>query len=189
VSVFFTYLARAWDFWKLGTAVGRGGGRNQATGTGSSRGPPAHRVWRSGRLVVGTRGRKESSGWGAEPRTASGIGYPAALGEVGLGRGGFVPSCGVIAACNGTAPYEAYGNRRETFSTSPSFVVSGFSVRQPRPWVGQRLGWRGIREGWPQRGGIGGAIESGGSEFMGGGAGIRGLVSPQAAQAPPDVSH
>ncbi len=144
VSVFFTYSLVHGTFGLpalgvTGAAIGNGTGF--VTGA-----LLLTALWRSGRLVVGTRGARAFR-WELIQRLVR-IGYPAALEQVAW-QGGFVAFLWVIALY-GTAPYAAYGIGVNLLSFS--FVVGfGFSVAASTV-VGQRLGARdpegATRGGW-----------------------------------------
>ena len=144
VSVFFTYSLVHGTFGLpalgvTGAAIGNGTGF--VTGA-----LLLTALWRSGRLVMGTRGARAFR-WELIQRLVR-IGYPAAFEQVAW-QGGFVAFLWVIALY-GTAPYAAYGIGVNLLSFS--FVVGfGFSVAASTV-VGQRLGARdpegATRGGW-----------------------------------------
>jgi len=144
VSVFFTYslVHGAFGLPALGVA-----GAAIGNGTGFVTGALLlTALWRSGRLVMGTRGVRAFR-WELIQRLVR-IGYPAAFEQVAW-QGGFVAFLWVIALY-GTAPYAAYGIGVNLLSFS--FVVGfGFSVAASTV-VGQRLGARdpegATRGGW-----------------------------------------
>ena len=144
VSVFFTYslVHGAFGLPALGVA-----GAAIGNGTGFVTGALLlTALWRSGRLVMGTRGARAFR-WELIQRLVR-IGYPAAFEQVAW-QGGFVAFLWVIALY-GTAPYAAYGIGVNLLSFS--FVVGfGFSVAASTV-VGQRLGARdpegATRGGW-----------------------------------------
>ncbi len=144
VSVFFTYSLVHGTFGLPALGVA---GAAIGNGTGFVTGALLlTALWRSGRLVVGTRGARAFR-WELIQRLVR-IGYPAALEQVAW-QGGFVAFLWVIALY-GTAPYAAYGIGVNLLSFS--FVVGfGFSVAASTV-VGQRLGARdpegATRGGW-----------------------------------------
>ena len=144
VSVFFTYSLVHGTFGLPALGVA---GAAIGNGTGFVTGALLlTALWRSGRLVVGTRGARAFR-WELIRRLVR-IGYPAALEQVAW-QGGFVAFLWVIALY-GTAPYAAYGIGVNLLSFS--FVVGfGFSVAASTV-VGQRLGARdpegATRGGW-----------------------------------------
>lgn len=144
VSVFFTYSLVHGTFGLPALGVA---GAAIGNGTGFVTGALLlTALWRSGRLVVGTRGARAFR-WELIQRLVR-IGYPAAFEQVAW-QGGFVAFLWVIALY-GTAPYAAYGIGVNLLSFS--FVVGfGFSVAASTV-VGQRLGARdpegATRGGW-----------------------------------------
>jgi len=144
VSVFFTYSLVHGTFGLPALGVA---GAAIGNGTGFVTGALLlTALWRSGRLVMGTRGARAFR-WELIQRLVR-IGYPAALEQVAW-QGGFVAFLWVIALY-GTAPYAAYGIGVNLLSFS--FVVGfGFSVAASTV-VGQRLGARdpegATRGGW-----------------------------------------
>ena len=144
VSVFFTYSLVHGTFGLPAFGVA---GAAIGNGTGFVTGALLlAALWRSGRLVVGTRGARAFR-WELIQRLVR-IGYPAAFEQVAW-QGGFVAFLWVIALY-GTAPYAAYGIGVNLLSFS--FVVGfGFSVAASTV-VGQRLGARdpegATRGGW-----------------------------------------
>jgi len=144
VSVFFTYSLVHGTFGLPALGVA---GAAIGNGTGFVTGALLlTALWRSGRLVMGTRGARAFR-WELIQRLVR-IGYPAAFEQVAW-QGGFVAFLWVIALY-GTAPYAAYGIGVNLLSFS--FVVGfGFSVAASTV-VGQRLGARdpegATRGGW-----------------------------------------
>ena len=144
VSVFFTYSLVHGTFGLPALGVA---GAAIGNGTGFVTGALLlTALWRSGRLVMGTRGVRAFR-WELIQRLVR-IGYPAAFEQVAW-QGGFVAFLWVIALY-GTAPYAAYGIGVNLLSFS--FVVGfGFSVAASTV-VGQRLGARdpegATRGGW-----------------------------------------
>src|SRR6266404_142184 len=146
VSVFFTYSLVHGTFGLPALGVA---GAAIGNGTGFVTGALLlTALWRSGRLVVGTRGARAFR-WELIQRLVR-IGYPAALEQVAW-QGGFVAFLWVIALY-GTAPYAAYGIGVNLLSFS--FVVGfGFSVAASTV-VGVRFtlaalfAWRGLRVEW-----------------------------------------
>src|SRR5437016_11361431 len=161
VSVFFTYslVHGAFGLPALGV-VGAAIGNGMGFVTGALL---LTALWRSGRLVMGTRGARAFR-WELIQRLVR-IGYPAAFEQVAW-QGGFVAFLWFIALY-GTAPYAAYGIGCTLLSFS--FVVGfGFSVAASTV-VGQRLGardpegatrggWRAMRQSPPRPWSVNGSV-------------------------------